>query len=143
MGAGDPGFLERYTRAWSSGDEALLREAFSEDGVYIDTGMGHTYTGVADVARFFRHMLRFSSDTLVEFTSIVADSDGGFATEWVWSGTADGPLSLGSELLPASGRRYAVPGIALCRSTTEGLVTYHRDYYDVRDLLRQVRGDNR
>lgn len=135
----DPGFLKAYTTAWSSGDEPLLRTAFAEDGVYIDTGMGHTYTGVADVARFFRHMLRFSTDTLVDFTSIVVDADGlGFATEWTWSGTADGNLSLGDRLVPPSGRRYSVPGVAYCRADESGLVTYHRDYYDVRDLLGQL-----
>lgn len=134
---GEPAFLEHYTSAWSSGDEALLRTAFAEDGVYIDTGMGHTYTGVADVARFFRHMLRFSSDTHVQFTSIVVQDDA-FTAEWIWSGTADGPLSLGRTLHPATGRRYEVPGVAVCRSDANGLVSYHRDYYDVRDLVRQV-----
>lgn len=134
---GDANFLEHYTSAWSSGDEELLRTAFAADGVYIDTGMGHTYNGVADVARFFRHMLRFSSDTHVQFTSIVVQDDA-FTAEWIWSGTADGPLSLGRTLHPATGRRYEVPGVAVCRSDASGLVAYHRDYYDVRDLVRQV-----
>ncbi|GAA1750289.1 hypothetical protein GCM10009710_32770 [Aeromicrobium alkaliterrae] len=99
--------------------------------------MGHTYTGVHDVARFFRHMLRFSSDTLVDFTSIVVDGES-FTAEWTWSGTADGPLSLGDQVHPATGRTYSVPGVAVCRADACGRVTYHRDYYDVRDLARQV-----
>ncbi|NMO01458.1 SnoaL-like domain-containing protein [Gordonia sp. TBRC 11910] len=134
---GEPGFLQHYTTAWSSGDEPLLRTAFAKTGIYIDTGMGHTYTGVSDVARFFRHMLRFSSDTHVDFTSIVVDGND-FTAEWIWSGTADGPLSLGKALHPATGRRYAVPGVAVCRSDDAGLVAYHRDYYDVRDLINQI-----
>ena len=134
---GDPTFLEHYGHAWSAGDEELLRTAFAEDGVYVDTGMGQTYRGVADVARFFRHMLRFSSATHVDFTSIVVQDDA-FTAEWTWSGTADGSLSLGATVHPATGRRYSVPGVAVCRVDDDGLVTYHRDYYDVRDLTRQV-----
>ncbi|QTI69032.1 nuclear transport factor 2 family protein [Gordonia polyisoprenivorans] len=133
----DKKFLQHYTTAWSSGDESLLREVFADNGVYIDSGMGHTYTGVADVARFFRHMLRFSSDTLVDFTSIVSDGNA-FVAEWIWSGTADGPLSLGEKLHPPTGRRYSVPGVAVCRSDAAGRVSYHKDYYDVRNFIQQL-----
>ncbi|MFK4040136.1 ester cyclase [Nonomuraea wenchangensis] len=137
MRYGHPGFLRAYGEAWSSGDEHLLSRFLTEDAQYLEAGMGVDYIGREHVLRFFRFMLKFSSDSLVEFTDAI-HADGAFAAEWTWSGVADGPLRLGERLLPATGHRYSVRGVALCRVTPEGLVSYHKDVYNVLELLEQL-----
>lgn len=99
--------------------------------------MGETYTGVDQVARFFRYMLTFSSDTDVAFTSLIREGSS-FASEWIWSGTADGPLRVEGQVYPATGKRYAVKGVAVCTVNEEGLISLHRDYYDVGTLMHQI-----
>lgn len=130
-------FLDLYGKAWSSGDDQLLRDTLSDDADYIEAGMGVDYIGTERVLGLFRFMLKFSADSLIEFTEFNHNDDS-FVAEWTWSGTADGPLRLGDKLLPATGRPYSVKGVALCKVNDEGKVTYHKDIYDVLVLLKQL-----
>jgi len=60
---GAPGFLEAFGAARSSGNEDHLPAYFADDVRYVEGGMGVTYSGIAELARFFRYMLAFSSDS--------------------------------------------------------------------------------
>jgi steroid delta-isomerase-like uncharacterized protein len=134
---GAPGFLEGFGAAWSSANEGQLAAYFADDVRYVEGAMGVTYSGIAELARFFRYVLAFSSDSHIEFTSLISDS-AAFAAEWRWSGTADGPLQLGGKTYEPTGRRFDVPGVAICRTRDDGLIVYHKDYYDVATLVRQI-----
>lgn len=133
----DDQWLSEYKTAWSSGDEPLLRRYFSEDGIYVEGGMGESYEGVDQVARFFRFMLRFSSDTVVDFTSAI-QNDRDVALRWTWWGTADGPLKIDGVVYAATNRPYSIDGVAICRLAEDGRIAMHHDFYDVRTLMRQV-----
>lgn len=133
----EAGFLHSYGEAWSSGDGNKLAAFFATDGTYVEGAMGATYQGVEAVAGFFRYMLAFSSDSFIEFTSLIQEGDS-FAAEWVWRGTMDGPLELGRDIHPPNGRSYRVPGVAICRNGPDGLIARHVDYYDVRTLVVQL-----
>ena len=137
MRMNEPGFLEAYGAAWSSGTQEDLAAYVADDVRYVEGAMGVTYQGIAELARFFRYMLAFSSDSHIEFTSLISDS-AAFAAEWRWSGTADGPLQLGSTTYEPTGLHFDVPGVAICRTRDDGLITYHKDYYDVATLVRQI-----
>jgi len=130
-------FLADYGRAWSSGEEQELRRVFTDDAVYVEGGMHNDYEGLPEVLRFFRFMLTFSADSTIEFRDVMHDEEQ-FVAEWVWSGTADGPLKLGPDVLPAAGKQYAVEGVAVCRFGEDGKVAYHKDYYNVLDLVGQL-----
>jgi hypothetical protein len=60
------------------------------------------------------------------------------ASEWTWSGTASGELRLDGRTYPATNRPYSVQGVALCNVDEAGAITAHRDFYDMRALLKQL-----
>ena len=134
---GNVEFREAYGAAWSSGDEALFRAYFAPEVVYVEGGAHTRYEGVDQAARFFRFMRAFSPDSRIEFTSLAGDTRG-FGAEWVWSGTASGKLLLDGIVYPAANRPYRIDGAAICRADAEGRVTYHKDFYDMRSLLKQL-----
>lgn len=133
----DAGFAEAYGVAWSGTDDAPLLRYFAEDGEYTDTGSSITVRGHAGIARFRRAMFAFSADSRIVFTNLLRGA-GGFAAEWTWSGTASGGLALDGHMYPATNRPYAVQGVALCTVDDAGAITSHRDYYDMRALLKQL-----
>lgn len=47
------------------------------------------------------------------------------------------PLLVDGTMHPATDKRYSVVGVGFCRSRDD-LVSYHRDYYDLGHLLRQI-----
>jgi steroid delta-isomerase-like uncharacterized protein len=135
----DAGFAEDYSRAWTSEPIQLL-DFFAPDGSYTDVAMGATYTGRDEIGRFHRWMLKFASDSLIEFSDACA-TDGRLYLEWVWSGTFEGALRLpdGSSVEP-TGANFSVPGVAACRYAINGELLSHRDYWDLATVLRQVNG---
>ena len=130
-------FLIRYGRAWSAGDELAFAEMLTGDVRYLEAGMGVNYDGQDRVLAFFRFMLKFSPDSLIEFTDFSHDAES-FVAEWMWSGTVAGPLRLGDRLLEPRNRSFAVPGVALCRFGADHKVAFHKDIYDVHGFLEQL-----
>ena len=133
----DPGFAEAYGAAWSASDDAPLLRYFAEGGAYTDTGSSITVRGHAGIARFRAAMFAFSHDSTIVFSSLLHGA-GGFAAEWIWSGTNSGDLVLDGVRHAATGRRYSVRGVALCSVDETGAITAHVDYYDMRSLLTQI-----
>lgn len=134
---GDDEFLSQFGRAWSSRNEERLTRFYDLDAEYVDVAAGGEYKGAAEIARFFRYMLRFSSDSGIVFTSLVSDPRG-FAAEWTWTGTANGELRVGTGLHAPTGRSFTVCGVAVCTVDARLLITRHRDYYDSAGLMRQI-----
>lgn len=134
----DPGYLSAYSAAWTKDVEAL-QGYFAPDGVYTDVAMGATYAGRSEIARFHRFMLTFAPDSVIEFHDGHADG-GRFVAEWTWSGSFAGPLRLrNGALVDATGSAFSVPGIAACRYGEDGLLTGHRDFWDLATVLDQAK----
>lgn len=134
---GDPGFLEAWSAAWSASDPAALLEMYSPDTLYVDVGSAASYQGRGELEGFFAHMLKFARDSRIVFHNYAGDA-GSFASEWTWSGTAQGRLMLNGQLLERSAKRFAVEGVAFCTRAEAGLIASHKDYYDMRALLGQL-----
>lgn len=134
---GQPGFVSSYGEVWSSGNADLLASFFSEDGRYVESSYSHSYDGREQVKRFSRFMHAFSRDLKIEFSNHCGDASG-FALEWVWTGIATGPIRIEGVTYPASNKPYEIPGVAICRANDRGQITYHRDYYDLLTLMRQL-----
>jgi steroid delta-isomerase-like uncharacterized protein len=134
---GDPGFLEAWGAAWSCGDPERLLPFYAADGCYRDIGSNLTFNGHEAIASFYRLMLKFAPDSLIEFGSAHGDPRG-FAAEWTWSGTAAGPLKTPGGLYPATGASFSVHGVAYCTLNAGGVIATHDDYYDMLDVVRQV-----
>ncbi|MEO8296536.1 MAG: ester cyclase [Burkholderiales bacterium] len=134
---GQPGFMQAYTNVWSCGDGNQIGNYFEEDGQYIESSYGDVYDGRAGASKFCRFMFAFSKDSRIDYTSHCGNADG-FALEWIWSGTATGPIFINGKVYPPTQKRYAVPGVAICRAGKNGLMALHRDYYDILTLMRQI-----
>jgi len=134
---GHPEFLAAYGAVWSSGDSALLASYFSEDGSYVESSYNHSYVGHEQIARFSRFMHAFSRDVKIEYLSHCGDANL-FSLEWMWSGVATGPIRIDGITYPAANKPYEIPGVAICRANARGEITYHRDYYDLLTLMRQL-----
>ncbi|MCF7548590.1 nuclear transport factor 2 family protein [Pseudonocardia sp. WMMC193] len=133
----DRTFPAAYSLAWTS-DPAGLLEFFAPEGTYTDVALGATYTGRAQVGRFHRFMVAFAPDSEIVFTETSAGA-GRLTSEWVWSGSCTGPLRLrDGSLVDAGGARFSVPGVAVCTYDESGLLTSHRDYWDLTTVLLQA-----
>lgn len=133
----DPNFAKAYSAAWSTDSEKLLK-FFAPEGTYTDVAMDGTYQGHEEIARFHRFMLRFASDSLIEFGDTHA-TDGRLCSNWVWSGSFNGPLRLRSgKLIDATGTQFSVPGVAVCKYDESGKLTSHDDFWDLATVLDQA-----
>jgi hypothetical protein len=97
VGYGQEGFMQAYGAVWSSGDAELLGCYFAEDGEYVESSYGHTYTGRAEIGRFSRFMHAFSDQVKIEYTSHCGTRER-FALEWLWSGVASGAIRIGDKV---------------------------------------------
>ncbi|MEO5902064.1 MAG: ester cyclase [Ilumatobacteraceae bacterium] len=134
---GDDGFREAYGDAWSCADESMWRRYYTPDVVYVEGGTHTSYEGIDAAARFFRFMYRFAADSRIDFINLFGDN-AGFGAEWVWTGIAQGPLLVDGVVYPPTNLPFSVDGAAVCKVNSDGLVTYHKDYYDVRALMAQL-----
>jgi hypothetical protein len=133
----DTDFAAAYSRAWTSEPVELL-DFFAPEGSYTDVAMDATYSGREQIARFHRWMLKFAPDSVIEFSNACA-LDGRLYLEWVWSGRFDGALRLpDGSVLRSTGGDFSVPGVAACRYAANAELLSHRDYWDLKTLLRQV-----
>lgn len=133
----DPGFAQAYSKAWTDDPVALVK-FFAPDAYYRDMAFEPYFRGHEAISKFHRYMLKFASDSHIEFDEIHA-ADGRFFAKWVWTGTYDGPLRLRSgQKIDASGKQFTVPGVAICLYGEDGKLTGHEDYWDLATVLDQV-----
>ena len=130
---GQPGFFEAYGAAW--GFKETLVAFYALDGQYTDKASNVTVKGPEMLLRFMKVYLGFSPQCTVTFTNWIA-SDRGFAAEWVWEGTNDGPLRLHDRHCPKDGSHFRIDGVSVCTVNAEGQIQTHVDYWDSEALLR-------
>ncbi|WP_354702430.1 hypothetical protein DSM112329_02789 [Paraconexibacter sp. AEG42_29] len=131
-------YLEGWGSAWSDPQRQGLLDFYAPDARYRDVGSDLTCDGHDQLARFHAFMLVFAPDSEIVFFDAYGN-DEGFAALWDWSGTATASLRVKDELIPVTGERFSVRGVAHCTLTPEGLLASHADYYDMYDVIRQVR----
>jgi steroid delta-isomerase-like uncharacterized protein len=130
---GQPGFFDAYGAAW--GFEEALVAFYALDGEYTDKASNVTVKGPEMLHRFMKVYLRFSPKCTVTFTNWVS-SDKGFAAEWTWEGTNDGPLRLHGYDSPQDGTPWRIDGISMCTVNGDGQIQTHTDYWDSEHLLK-------
>nr|WP_255697499.1 nuclear transport factor 2 family protein [Pseudacidovorax sp. NFM-22] len=133
---GEPGFFEAYGAAWGFRD--TLIGFYAEDGTYTDKASNVTVQGHAMLGRFMKVYLGFSPRCTVTFTHWMA-TERGFAAEWIWAGSNDGPLRLHGLASPQDGSPWRIEGISLCTVNAQGRIQTHVDYWDSDHLLRTWR----
>ncbi len=110
---------------------------YAAECVYVDVGSAVEVRGHEQLRRFYRAMLAFAPDSQVRFLDVYGDGRG-FAAEWIWSGTASGAIRIDGDVLPCPGAAFSVPGVAYCTLAADGTIASHKDYYDMRAVLKQA-----
>ncbi|MCK1395744.1 nuclear transport factor 2 family protein [Bradyrhizobium sp. 1] len=130
---GHPDFFKRYGDAW--GNKETLISYYAENGQYTDKASSVVVKGREMISRFMNVYLRFSPLCTVTFTNVTA-AENGFAAEWVWEGTNDGPLRLHGFNCPQDGSAWCIDGVSVCTVNSKGQIQTHADYWDSEALLR-------
>ena len=130
---GQPGFFEAYGAAWGFKDTLIA--FYAPDGEYTDKASNVTVKGEEMLRRFMKVYLGFSPKCTVTFTNWIA-SERGFAAEWVWDGSNDGPLRMHGMESPGDGSSWSIPGVSICTVNDQGQIQTHVDYWDSDALLR-------
>ena len=137
-------WLDEYIDAWvlhpdaggPEGADALARllKCMSADVHYEDLPSARSWAGHDGVAEMCKGAYRLSND--LHFTILTRQTDDRFfAVESLASGTHTG--AFGS--IAATGRPITFRGVSVGEVSQDGLVTGHRDYWDMAGLLRQLR----
>ena len=139
----DTSRFDRYVSAWllhalagapdGAGDLKALLDCCGPDVRYEDVPTAKVFEGHDGVRRMCEGAHNWSSD--VEATVPTRQTNGTlFAVETEWRGT--NTAALGD--LPATGRRFTLRMVSVGTIDDQGLVTEHRDYWDLASFLAQV-----
>jgi hypothetical protein len=130
---GHKDFFKNYGAAWGFKD--VLPLFYAPDGAYTEGATNLTVRGREKISRFLDSYLGFSPKCTVTFTNWV-QNETGFAAEWIWEGTSDGPFMVHGVKSPQNGAPFSCPGIAICKVNEAGQLLSHKDYWDTHALLK-------
>jgi len=126
-------WFDAYLDALNAHDIPAVLEFMSDDVVYTDMAVGERMEGRATTGDFLGRMAtNVSTDYRFDNEQVLIDGES-FALVWTMSGTKD----RGHERVPATGRRFGVPGVSIGR-LRDGKVVEQRDYWNMAGFLVQV-----
>ncbi|MFC5827177.1 ester cyclase [Nonomuraea insulae] len=122
-------------RAFNDHDIEGLVRTFAPEAVYVSPA--GTMEGREQIGWYFRHFFEGFPDLKITAWSKPTLDDPA-VTEYMMTGTHDGPFLLAEgRVLAATGRHIAIRGAAV--STIErGMIVADRDYYDQLELYSQL-----
>ena len=128
-------WFDAYLDALNAHDIPAVLEFMSDDVVYADMAVGERMEGRVATGEFLGRMATdVSSDYRFDTEQVLIDGES-FALVWTMSGTKDrGDEQAG---VPATGRRFQVPGVSIGR-LRDGKVVEQRDYWNMAGFLAQV-----
>jgi hypothetical protein len=106
-----------------------FQKLFASDAVFIDPTQTKSTADLPEVSRATQHLF---PDWTQEVTSIRGDDDWA-AFEWIGRGTFT-PKG------ETTGRPMQMEGVTLVKVDADGLVTWWRDYFDMKGVEAQMRG---
>jgi limonene-1,2-epoxide hydrolase len=113
MDVGD--WIERYGRAWETGDETLVLSLFTEDASYRSSPFREPYVGHDEIRAYWRRGAADQQETHVRMGRPFVDGDR-VAVEW-WTTLIDG------------GEEVTLPGCLLLRFVADGRCNDLREYW--------------
>jgi hypothetical protein len=137
-------WFDRYLNAWllhpvagspGGGDDLRkLLNCCSPDIRYEDVPTATVYEGHGGIERMCMGAYNWSSD--VKATAVLTRLTSGklFSVETEWKGTST--TAIGD--LPATGRSFVLRQLSVGATDDQGLVTHHRDYWDLASFLAQT-----
>jgi predicted ester cyclase len=127
--------LETNIRVWNEHDEASWIDHFNPDATF--NGPGGVSGSGTEMARTFYHIWQDAfPDNQVRIARIVHDSDVA-VLEAVFEGTQTDVLNAPGESIPATGKRVAIPFVAVYGFASDRFTTFAL-YFDQMELLTQL-----
>jgi len=139
----DHEWLDAYIEAWEvhphaggpggAGELQRLLEFMSPEVRYEDVQTTFVFSGHDGIAQMCAGAFQMSSDLRFECVSRQIDGHS-YAFESIGTGTSTGAVGP----IPPTGGPIELRGIAVGTISDGGLVTEHRDYWDMASLLMQL-----
>jgi steroid delta-isomerase-like uncharacterized protein len=125
---------DRYTAAVRAHDLETILGLFAPDGRIQDPTA--TYEGRDGVREYWgRFFEAFPDlDATDDITAVAGDT---VLNEWTAGGTNTGPLDLGDETIPATGKKVRLRGADVVE-VRGGKIQSHRAYYDLTAFMSQL-----
>ncbi|WP_132428879.1 ester cyclase [Pseudonocardia endophytica] len=131
-----PTWVQSWLDAWNERDGAAINAHLASDVVYQDMTLGERFESPEAVRAFADEMTTtFSSDYGFIGGPQSVSGDDSYAFEWTLTGTND--CADPQRGLPATGKKFEIPGISIGR-LRDGKIVENRDYWDLAGYLMQV-----
>lgn len=115
-------FMEVY-RTLSADNLHLLDEVYAENIIFIDPA--HEISGLAELQRYFKALYENISTIAFDFEQVCQSDDTACI---LWQMKFSHPRVAGNQ-------EISVPGISYLKFTSDGKVSFHRDYFDLGAML--------
>jgi steroid delta-isomerase-like uncharacterized protein len=127
----------RWNDAMNRKDAAGVVSLYAPNAVVHDPAYAEPLEGRDAIERDLTAFFRTLPDLQVTVGSLL-ESDNTFAVEGRFEGTQTGPLLVGDEEIPASGRHVEFAGAGFYRLDGRGRILEERRYYDLAGMLSQI-----
>jgi len=125
---------ETFINCWISGDVSRLSEIFDSSATYDDFPNHRTYTGLKEIAGYFKHVHSWARGGHIEVRTLKTFSD--YAViEWTFTGVQGRPV--GEIVKEATNRKVSLEGVTLLEMT-DGRIARAADYIDVLTFVLQL-----
>jgi steroid delta-isomerase-like uncharacterized protein len=129
--------LEAQRQAFNARDAAAFASFYAEDAVVVDPQYPEPLRGRQSIQQDAEVIIKGFSSYEFSIKNTLVD-DRIIAAEATFVGTNDGPLSLPSGEVPATGRRLEFGLAFFSRLDESGKIVEERRYYDLADQLTQL-----
>ncbi|WP_051620249.1 ester cyclase [Paenibacillus sp. UNC451MF] len=124
--------IQKYIEAWNRHDEDELIRLFIEGGSYQDSATGVPLIGKA-IGMYAKSLWMAFPDLRFEPGRLGVQPEGIAFTEWVMSGTNQGPFNG----FPSTGNRFSIEGVDIF-TIQEDKIASLRGYFNVYHLMQQL-----
>lgn len=104
--------LDKVLEMWNKPDLALVPELYTADSVATTSSTPEPYVGQEGIRRWIENTRAMLPDLKMTFDEVVVQGDK-VATIWTMTGTHTGPMQMPGGVLPATGRKVRITGMAI------------------------------
>ncbi|MCU0276281.1 MAG: ester cyclase [Acidobacteria bacterium] len=104
--------LDKVLEMWNKPDLALIPELYTADTVATTSSTPEPYVGLEGIKRWVENTRVMLPDLKMTFDEVVVQGDK-VATIWTMTGTNTGPMQTPGGVLPATGRKVRISGMAI------------------------------